>query len=372
MSDSFITSLQKVFENSGITVTITNENFDAVWSNKPVVTDRDNGGENMRFIFGRDEPKTGMVYMTADGIIYSYNVMKTENAADGKVYYIIELTHKEKLTDAFTNSAVRSFISFICVRIRRTLGDISSCSDNIFNDISKGVANLPGITKNLNTIDESIMTLAREVVQPEMLYWLIDSDEYEDDVRLLDYDLERLAFSAQKTLGSKIKVKESCEKDIYFRMDKSVFEAVISGMTAECCASELFPEAFEFSAKRIDRTKAEITIKSINISGGKNDKYERDMVSAFENMRLNPDLIFGYVREFVGRKYGAVFKKAPRSDGLTFKMELNILPEGFHGVSMNQKEFLFEEGETVNSMALSLAYFHAKKKYIYTPPVNNE
>lgn len=372
MSDNFILSLQQIFESSGITVTITDENFDTVWSNRPVVTDRDSGSGNMRSIFGSENSKTGMVYATSDGIVYSYNIIKTENAADGKVYYIMELTHKEKLTDAFTNSAVRSFISFICVRIRKTFVNISSCSDNIFDGISKGVANLPEITKNLNRIDESIMALAREVVQPEMLYWLIDSDEYEDDVRSLDHDLERLAFSAQRTLGSKIKVKESCEKNIYFRMDKSVFEAIISGMTAECCASELIPEVFEFSAKRVDSTKAEIVIKSVNISGEKNNKYERDMVSTFESMRLNPDLIFGYVREFVSRKYGAVFKKDPRADGLTFRMELNILPEGFQGVSMNQKEFLFEEGETVNSMALSLAYFHAKKKYIYTPSVNDE
>lgn len=371
MSD-FILTLQQIFENSGVAVTVTDENFDVVWENKRAVSDRHGGSKNMRFIFGGAEPKTGMTYMTADGVVCSYNVMKTENAADGKAYYIIELTHKEKLTDAFTNSAVRSFISFICVRIRKTLGDISSCSDNIFGDISKGIVNLPVITKNLNGIDESIMTLAKEVVQPEMLYWLIDSDDYEDDARSLDYDLERLAFSVQRTLGSKIRVKKSCEKDMYYRMDKSVFEAVISGMTAECCAAELIPETFEFSARRTDSTKAEITIKSVNTSGEKNDKYERDMVSTFESMKLNPDLIFGYVREFVSRKYGVVFTRITRPDGLTFKMELNILPEGFNGVSMNRKEFIFESGETVSTMALSLAYFHAKKKYVYTLPANDE
>lgn len=369
---NFIPTLQQIFENSGVAVTVTDENFDIVWENERAASDRSVGCKNMRFIFGKAEYKPGMTYMTADGIIYSYNVMKTENAADGKVYYIIELTHKEKLTDAFTNSAVRSFISFICIRIRKTLGDISSCSDNIFGDISKGFVNLPVITKNLNGIDESIMALAKEVVQPEMLYWLIDSDKYEDDVRSLDYDLERLAFSAQKTFGNKIKVKKSCEKNIYYRMDKSVFEAVISGMTAECCASELIPETFEFSARRTEGTKAEIIIESANTSGERNDRYEHDMVSTFESMKLNPDLIFGYVREFVSRKYGVVFERIPRPDGLTFKMKLNILPEGFNGVSMDRKEFIFENGETVNAMALSLAYFHAKKKYVYTPPVNDE
>ena len=96
------------------------------------------------------------------------------------------------------------------------------------------------------------------------------------------------------------------------------------------------------------------------------------MVSTFESMKLNPDLIFGYVREFVSRKYGVVFTRITRPDGLTFKMELNILPEGFNGVSMNRKEFIFESGETVSTMALSLAYFHAKKKYVYTLPANDE
>ena len=39
MSD-FILTLQHIFENSGVAVTVTDENFDVVWENKRAVSDR--------------------------------------------------------------------------------------------------------------------------------------------------------------------------------------------------------------------------------------------------------------------------------------------------------------------------------------------
>lgn len=365
MSDNFISALRQIFELSGIAVTITDEKLNVIWRNmlsKPISgEDRD----SMRFIFGEDTPKTGMVHKTVDGVVYSFNVMKAEDASDKKCCYIFELVHTEKLENILSSPVVRDFISFICVRIRETLGNVTFFADDIYNEISIGCPDLKGITDDLNKIDRNIMMLAREIIQPEQLYVLLDSEDSEVTLSL-DDEMRKIVSDAKKVFGRKIRVTEDYDENIYFRMERSTFEAVIAGMAEECCGTELAPERFVFSAKRTGGGRAEISVMSINTSGAKNGGYEKEIGNRLESMKLNSRMFFEYICDILREKCGAVFTKTARSDGLLFKMELDVIPAGVPSIAMNRTNYLLSS-ERFGTMPLALAYFRTNERYCYIP-----
>ncbi|MDE5859675.1 MAG: hypothetical protein K2H23_04740, partial [Oscillospiraceae bacterium] len=365
MSDNFISSLKQIFEFSGIAVTITDENLDVIWRNKLSKPISRKSRDNLSSVFGEGAPKTGIVHKTVDGIVYSFNVMKTEDASDKKVYYVIEIVRTEKLENIISSPVVREFISFICVRIRETLGNITFFSDDIFNEISIGCPDFKGITDDLNRIDKNIMMLAKEIVNPEQLYVLLDSDGSEVTLSL-DDEMRKIVSDAKKVFGRKIRVSEDYDENIYFRMERSTFETVIAGMTEECCGGELFPERFIFSAKRTAADRAEISVMSINTSGAKNDRYETSVRDNLESMNIDHRMFFEYICEVLRKKCGAVFTKKAVSDGLLFTMEFNVIPSGVLSIAMNRPLYNVSN-ERFSTMAMMLAYFHTGERYYYVP-----
>lgn len=368
MSDNFISALRQIFELSGIAVTITDENLDVIWRNKlakPAKPVYRENRESMRFVFGEDTPKTGMIHKTADGVVYSFNVMKTEDASDKKSYYIFELVRSEKLDNILASPPVRDFIAFICVRIRETLGNITFFADDIFNEISIGCPDFKGITDDLNKIDRNIMMLAREIIQPEQLYFLLDGEDAEITLSL-DDEMRKTVSDARKVFGRKIRVSEDYDENIYFRMERSTFETLIAGMTEECCGGELSPERFVFSAKRKDSGRAEISVMSINTSGKKNGSYEEEVRGNIEKLNLNNHMFFEYICDILRKRCGAVFTKTTRSDGLLYKMEFDVIPAGVPSIAMNRTYYGLAS-ERFSTMAMSLAYFRSDERYYYVP-----
>lgn len=365
MSDNFISALRQIFEFSGVAAIITDENLKVIWRNKLSKPIPGESRNDMSFVFGGDPPETGLKHVSSGGLVYSFNVLKAEKPSDKKIFYIFELVHTEKLDNILSCPAVRDFISFICMRIRESLGNITLFTDDIFNEISIGCPDYKEITDRLNGIDRNIMMLAKEIVAPEQFYVLLDSDGGDMTLSLED-EISKCAESVKNILGKKIRVAEDYDKNICFRMEKSSFETVIAGMTAECCETELMPERLLFSTRRSGDGRAEISVMSINTDGGKNTKYDAETGGRAKKMKLNRHMFFEYVCSLMQKKYGAIFTRTEMPNGLMYKMELDVIPAGVPSIALTKAGYSIKS-ERFSTMALSLAYFRPDDRYYFVP-----
>lgn len=321
--------LKKEYSASGVPVFIADEEMNILWRN-----DADSPalelGENAGVIFDGDIPVAGLVSKSIDGEIFTFNVIKTEDGANGKSYYIIELISAGGVASA---GEFRAYIRYICSKIRAAAGNITSVTDKLFEDISAGNFNAGLTAEGFDRIYESVMMLEREVFYPDSIYSLIDT-ERPDDIIILDKEMTAVAagikISLQDRLGSKVRISEDYDRDIFFHMNTDSFETAVASMAAECCGEGNYPERIIFSARRSGRNRAEITLMSLNFgSAGKaKDSPNSKSHDREDARRFNRRLLAEYIYDVLGLKNGARFSKENIPGGAVYKMNIEALPRG--------------------------------------------
>lgn len=258
---------------------------------------------------------------------------------------------------------VRSFVIYLCSKIRIALGNITRTADELFDAVSVGDINGEKITDGLNLIDRSIMSLAREVIQPEQLYTMLDSEGMVSVLSMSD-ELKSIIGEIKDFLGTSVTVTGECPENIRFHMNRHVFRSVVAEMTAECCSSELFPELLVYAVKRTDENRAELTVRSINTSGESNTAY--DFAPREADIRgINRHVFFDNVRDVLSERYGADFSRTELSDGILYKMELEVFPKGSAPIAMTSSDYYSEEDRRFGVVQMSLADFYHTERYHY-------
>ena len=321
--------LKKEYSLSGVPTFIADEELKIIWKNnlKSHVLKL---GESADVIFDGGMAVTGLVSRKINGELNTFNVIKTEDGADGKVYYIIELVSSGRLSA----EAVREYIGHICSKIRTAAEDITSVIDRLFEDISAGALDPKRASEGFERIYESAAALEREVFYPDGIYSLIDSKRL-DDIIILDKEMiavvSGIKSSLKSSFGEKLRISEDYDRDIFFRMNADTFETAVALMAAECCQWGSYPERMIFSARRSGRDRAEVTVMSLDIgrktgvtkSGQKNDPHAYE-----EGRSFNRRLLAEYIYDVLGMKNGARFSKENIPGGIVYRMNIETLPRG--------------------------------------------
>lgn len=261
---------------------------------------------------------------------------------------------------------VRDFVTYLCAKIRLALENITRTADDLFDAASIGDINLEKITDGLNLIDRSIMSVAREVIQPEQLYLMLDSDGRTAVLSLSD-ELQSIVGEIKEFLGGSVTVTGECPPNICFRMNRLVFRSVVAEMTAECCSSELYPDLLVYAVKRTDPDRAELTVRSINTSGNSNTAY--DFAPREADIRgVNRHVFFDKVCGVLSERYGASFSRTEQPDGILYKMELEVFPKGSTPIAMTTTEHLSEGEQRFGVVPMTLADFCHSERYYYIDP----
>ena len=165
-----ISVLKSVYDRSGLPVAITDGQLSVIWKNKtssPIFSE----GEQLIGLFGGKIPDTGITNTISKGSLYSFNILKAEDRSENGLYFVIELVHSEKIINILNTPAVKDYILYLCSKIKNMAGMISNSADEIYDAISCGLFDGEMITDRLNVIDDGIMSITKEVIQPDQFYW---------------------------------------------------------------------------------------------------------------------------------------------------------------------------------------------------------
>lgn len=359
MSASVISALKNIYDRSGLPAAITDNKLCIIWKNR-VSSPLFNENKQLLEIFGGRLPVSGLTNIVAGEELYSFNILKTDDHTDSSVYYVIEIVRSEKIKNILNTPAIKDYILYICAKIKNMAGTVTNSADEIYDAVSCGLFDGAMITERLNTIDEGMMSITKEVIPPDQFYSLVDMKEKEVTLSM-DNELRRAADEASDTLGKKVKITCDCEKNIFFRMDRSLFETVIAGMTADCC-SMVFPDMLIFSAERTADNRALISVTSLDPRKRNVSRNEKISEAPLQNPDRN--MFFDYICDICCSKFGAVFTRTELPDGYLFKMEINILSKGEACIAMTSSEYSMGKGH-FGKMALMLADCGPMKRYVF-------
>lgn len=357
----FFTVLKQIYGASGIQTAITDENLNVLWKNPLAESSRGPlSGDNLSRLFENGVPVSGAVFCTEGETIHRINVLKAKNADEPSAFYIIELLGSDELKVLLTSPHIKSYMTYLCARIRDSVGMIAVSADEIESAAAVFGAGCGEVADQLNAINKGLMLILREVINPEQLYYVLDPCCNDVTICVAD-EIAQAASDAKHALGRSVKVSYTSEKGIYTRMNRSVFETIISDMALECCCGKLYPDELVFNGRIVrsadpgkkDRTA--ITVKSVNRSGKENTP------SKFEKDKKGSKLYFNYLCTVLCEKYGAEFTRSELENGCLCSITLDTVGLD-RKIVMSSSKFAIRS-DRFTAMTLSLAERHLEKRY---------
>lgn len=361
MTTEFFTMLKQIYSAAGIPTAIADESLNILWRNPLAEPNRcPLSKDSASCLFENGVPVSGLVFHTEGDTIHRFNVLRSQNADDRSVFYVIELLGSDDIKVLLASPHIKSYVTYLCARIRDSVGMIAISADEIDAATAVFGAGCGEVTDQLNTINKGLMLILREVINPEQLYYVLDPCC--DDVTICVADeIARAVSDAKKALGRSVKVSYTSEKGIYTRMNRGVFETIISDMAMECCCGKLYPDELIFTCKSVKNSgpkggdRISITVKSLNRSGKEN------VPSKFEKDKKGSRLYFNYLCSVMCEKYGAEFTRSELENGCLCSITLD--PVGFdRHIVMSSSKFDFRPGR-FSAMTLSLAERHLEERY---------
>lgn len=353
MNDEILSVLKHIYGSSGIPAAITDYKLKVLWRNPAADSARcPLKRDSLAEIFENKEPSAGTVCFTEKEKLFRFNVLAADTAG-GRIY-ILELISSDEVGTLLSYPGVRDYMIYLCERIRESAGMIAVSADEINSAAAVLGADRTGFSDQLDTINKGIMLILREIIDPEQLYRALDPC-CDDAVISVADEVKRLASDARRALGKTAKVSLETENGIFTRMNRSIFETIISDMAAECFRRTSFAEQLVFSCGKLGSDRAFISVRCIK---GADKKM---FPSEFGRSQKGGSLYADYLCRTVCEKYGAEFTGRELSDGYSCSLELPIHNSG-SGIVMSASKFS-APSERFNTMTLSLAEYHLEKRY---------
>lgn len=363
MTADLFTMLKQLYGASGIPAAIADEGLNILWRNPPAETRHDPlFCDNASCLFENGAPAAGLAFCTEGETVHRFNVLKAADtdADEPAVYYVIEHLGSDELKALLSSPRVKAYITYLCARIRDSVGMIAISADEIDAAAAVFGSGCGEVADQLNTINKGLMLILREVINPEQLYYVLDPCC--DDVTICVADeIARAASDAKRALGKSVKVTYTSEKGVYTRMNRGVFETIISDMALECCCGRFYPDNLVFNCKTVrnsdpnGKDRIVITVKSVNNSGKEN------VPSKFEKDKKGSRLYFDYLCTVMCEKYGAEFTRKELENGNLCSITLNSVGLERH-IVMNSSGLAFRPAR-FSPMTLSLAERHIEERY---------
>ncbi|MCM1024200.1 MAG: hypothetical protein NC395_09100 [Prevotella sp.] len=362
MTTELFALLKQIYSSAGIPTVITDEAMNIIWRNSPAESEHGSlQNENVSFLFDGGTPVSGLVFFQDNDVIRRFNVLKSKNADDPAALYIIELIGSDDIKTLLASPHIKAYMTYLCARIRESVGMIAVSADEIDSVAAIFGADYGEVADQLNTINKGLMLILREVINPEHLYYVLDPGC--DDVTICVADeIAQAVSDAKRSLGKTVRVSYTSEKGIYTRMNRSVFETIISDMALECCCGKLYPDELVFTCKRAVNPdpnvadKISITVKSLNRSGKEN------IPSKFERDKKGSKIYFDYLCSVLCEKYDAEFTRRELENGCSCCLILNSIGMDKRQIVMNGLRFS-GRSDRFSIMTLSLAEHHLEERY---------
>lgn len=361
MTTDLFTLMKQIYGTAGIPTAITDEKLNVLWRNSHAESYRGPlSCDNASVLFEKGVPACGAVFFTEDETIHRLNVLRSKSAEDASVYYIIEHIGSDDIKTLLASPHVKAYMTYLCARIRESVGMIAVSADEIDAAAAVFGAGCGEVANQLNTINKGLMLILREVINPEQLYYVLDPSC--DDVTICVADeIAQAVSDAKRALGKSVRVSYTSEKGIYTRMNRSVFETILSDMALECCCGKLFPDELIFNCKSVKTDdlkstgRVTITVKSVNRSGKEN------IPSKFERDKRGSKLYFNYLCSVLCEKYDAEFTRSELEDGYLCSITLGSVGMDKQ-IVMSGSKFSIRP-ERFCTMTLSLAEHHLEERY---------
>ncbi len=349
MTNESLSALKQICGSSGLPCAIADGELNVIWRNKLAETNRSPlKKENLLHIFSGGFPVTGMVCLAEAGSIHRFNVLKAESTEAGCLY-IIEHLGSDELKALLEIPKIRDYMKYLCSRIRESAGVIAVCTDEI--DIASGAGGR--ITEQLNAINKNVLLILREVIDPEQLYYVLDPG-CDDATICVSDEILKSAEEAGRALGKSARISCKVDKGIFTRINRGVFETIISGMTASCCRG-IYPKELEFSCKAVSSDRAAVTVRSADNLSRKTVQNEH------KPKKKGSELYFDYLCSAMCDKYGAVFTRQEQENGYSFRMEIPVISSDAP-TELNAPGFSLNSGRFC-AMTLSLAELCVEDRY---------
>ena len=348
MSCESINMLAQIYGATDIPVAVADgadEKFRILWKNTAAEKADCFKGGFASFISDGEERRDGTLSVCLNGVFQLFNIIKytSDNS-----FYIIEYLGRDSAHDI---SVMKNYFTLLCARLRESAGQIAMSADDINMTVKNGGSD---VASSLNRIDRNIMMLLNEAILPEQIYYALDPYS-KDEIISLEQEVALAASDAEKALGRASEVWQNEAEGITASINRSTLETILACMTAESCCGELFPDKVEFTVERISDERASVSVRSINLSGKKNN------VSKLDVLRQPSEFPNDFFKKLLAEKYGADFEKKIHPDGIESIMILNILPEQNRIVKSGSKYALREE--RFSTMAVSLSEKHHGERY---------
>lgn len=354
MTTEFFSVLKQIYGSSGLPCAIADSGLNILWRNRSAETGQcPLKADSLSGLFEGGEPVCGTVSFTDGDTVHRFNILKAEDPADGTCAYVAEHLGRDTLKDLLTSPQIRSYMTYLCARIRESMGMIALSADEIDAAAAVFGAGCGEVTEQLNTINKAIMLIFREVIDPEQLYYVLDPG-CDDTTICISDEIPHLAADAARSLGSSAKVNCDAESAVFTRMNRGVFETIVSDMAESCCGGAC-PKELNFSCKKIGAERAAVTVRSVNRIGKK-----KSLRKPQELEKKGGALYFDYLCEVMCEKYGAVFTRRELDDGIEFSMEFPMINSFAVGLS---SPMLLRGSERFCPMSLSLANYHVEERY---------
>lgn len=320
--------LKKEYSESGLPTAIADSGGKILWKNNAdfngksgMLPELGESAENI--LGGRLVP--GLNFKEADGELLMFNVIKMSDD-DGGNCCVIEFVGSRQLGGTVSAAHMRDYIGYICSRIKTAAEEVVSAADSLFDELSENGYSIE--KASFGRMLESAAMLEREAYYPDRIYKFTEPRR-PDNIIILDKELMALAYAVQNALDRDgdglARISEDYDRDIFFSMNADSFETAVASMAAECCIGGRYPERIVFSAKRLGRDRAEITVMSLYL--GSLDKTSAEGFGACRTPAvLSRKLLAEYIYDVLSLKNGARFFKERLPCGMVCRMNIAAFP----------------------------------------------
>ena len=341
MENSTLSMLKQIYGATGTPVAVVNYEYDVLWKN-PAAEVCELFCDDALCLCRGNEAEDGVKSVFVNGVYHIFNAVKL-----GEEGFVIEYVGKDTARDV---SHMRDYFDFLCARLRESSSQISMAADDIDMFVKSGDTD---IASSLNRINKNVMLLLKEALVPENIFY---AAECVDEPLNLAHAAALAAEDAQNALGRQSEIWQNDVDNVCANINGSVFDTVISYMTAYACGGEFYPERVEYVVERDgkDKCRGFVSVRSVCLSGRKNTSFR------LEAMKKNEFFTETAFKNMLAGKYGMSFETRNLDDGTECIVYLDVLPENKGIVRSRNK---LPRQERFSSMAVSLSEKHYAEHY---------
>lgn len=336
MSETNLDFLINLYTESAIPVIISDLKFNIVWENNNFskvyeLSDK----ADLIEILGKKPLKSDLYYNRSQNNIYTYNVTVNKNIG----YIIAEQIKNDEINKLLYSPNIRKYLEYICSKVRNAVSSVTIALDGIYSSLINSNFNGNNNFEYLNIIDENMLELLSEIINPELMMSFDLEDINQEKTIYVSGIMQKITRDTQKMLGKDIKVYSDIPEGVYAHVNKKAFDVIMADLVHKCLDSETFPNEILLQLKRLSNNSIRISISantSLSDDGIKNKAYTKDCEGQFKR-----NLFFDYVCDSFCEKYKGEFTTLTKINEVDdvnevcYRLDMPAIPDNKLEISMS-------------------------------------